>query len=90
MPCHSYQRLKLHINNESRKGLPGISRSQQIGVRQRLPIVKKNGDVPICDDLKRFNDDVKRGSFMLPTLDYIAPKRKKAKYFSKLEASKLL
>ena len=27
---------------------------------------------------------------MLPTLDYIAPKRKKAKYFSKLEASNVL
>lgn len=49
--------------------------------------IKKNGNVRICIDLNRLKHDVKREYFMLPNLDDIAPKLKRAKYFYKLDAS---
>ncbi|XP_048756258.2 uncharacterized protein LOC125667020 [Ostrea edulis] len=52
-----------------------------------VPVVKKNGNVRICVDLKRLNDAVKREHYMLPNLDDIAPKLTGAQYFSKLNAS---
>ncbi|XP_060064740.1 uncharacterized protein K02A2.6-like [Ylistrum balloti] len=52
-----------------------------------VPVVKKNGNVRICVDLKKLNEGVKREILMLPTLDDIAPKPTGAKVFSKLDAS---
>lgn len=52
-----------------------------------VPVVKKNGNVRICVDLKKLNEGVKREIFMLPTLDDISPKLVGAKVFSKLDAS---
>ncbi|XP_056000230.1 uncharacterized protein K02A2.6-like [Ostrea edulis] len=52
-----------------------------------VPVVKKNGNLRICVDLKRLNDAVKREHYMLPNLDDIAPKLTGAQYFSKLDAS---
>ena len=52
-----------------------------------VPVVKPNGNVRICVDLKRLNDSVKREHFMLPNLDDIAPDLEGATVFSKLDAS---
>jgi hypothetical protein len=52
-----------------------------------VPVVKKNGKIRICVDLKKLNEAVKRENFMLPNLDDISPKLVGAKYFSKLDAS---
>ena len=52
-----------------------------------VPVIKKNGDVRICVDLKKLNKAVKREHFMLPNLDDISPKLCGATVFSKLDAS---
>jgi hypothetical protein len=52
-----------------------------------VPVLKKNGSVCICVDLKRLNEGVKREHFMLPNLDDISPKLRGATVFSKLDAS---
>ncbi|KAG9282090.1 hypothetical protein AMEX_G700 [Astyanax mexicanus] len=51
-----------------------------------VPVMKRNGNVRICVDLKRLKA-VKRERFMLPTLEDIAPKLSGANVFSTLDAS---
>ena len=52
-----------------------------------VPVVKPNGKVRICVDLRKLNEAVKRERYILPTLEDIAPKLAGAKVFSKLDAS---
>lgn len=52
-----------------------------------VPVLKKNGDIRICVDLKKLNQGVKREHYMLPNLDDIAPKLSGATVFSKLDAT---
>jgi transposase InsO family protein len=52
-----------------------------------VPVIKKNGNVRICVDLKKLNQAVKREHYMLPNLDDISPKLCGATLFSKLDAS---
>jgi hypothetical protein len=52
-----------------------------------VPVVKKNGQVRICVDLKKLNTAVKREHLMLPNLDDIAPNLAGSNIFSKLDAS---
>ncbi|KAK3101745.1 hypothetical protein FSP39_006077 [Pinctada imbricata] len=51
-----------------------------------VPVIKKNGDIRICVDLKHLNQAVKREKYMLPNLDDIAPKLRGSTVFSKLDA----
>jgi hypothetical protein len=50
-----------------------------------VPVLKKNGNVRICVDLKKLNEAMKREHFMLPNLD-ISPKLAVSSLFSKLDA----
>ena len=52
-----------------------------------VPVLKKNGKVRICVDLKKSNEAVERERFMLPTLEDVAPKLTGAKVFSTLDAA---
>ena len=52
-----------------------------------VPVVKKNGTVRICVDLKKLNIAVRREHLMLPSLDDIAPKLAHSKLFSTLDAA---
>ena len=52
-----------------------------------VPVVKPNGKVRICIDLRRLNEAVKRERYILPTLEDVAPKLAGAEAFSKLDAS---
>ena len=51
-----------------------------------VPVVKPNGKVRICIDLRRLTEAIKRERYILPTLD-VAPKLAGAEVFSKLDAS---
>lgn len=51
-----------------------------------VPVIKKNGNIRICVDLKRLNENVKREKFILPTLDDLLPKLAKSTVFSSLDA----
>ena len=52
-----------------------------------VPVVKKDGNVRICVDLKRLNQAVLRERFMLPTLEDVLSKLAGAKVFSSLDAA---
>ena len=52
-----------------------------------VPVVKPNGKIRICVDLRKLNKAVKRERYILPTLENVAPKLAGAKVFSKLDAS---
>ena len=50
-------------------------------------VMKKNGNIRICVDLKGLNKSIKRERYMLPTVDDIVPKLAGATMFSKLDAA---
>ena len=52
-----------------------------------VPVVKPNGKIRICVDLRKLNEAVKRERYILPTLEDVAPKLAGARVFSKLDAS---
>ena len=52
-----------------------------------VPVVKPNGKIRICVDLRKLNEAVKRERYILPTLEDVAPKLAGAEVFSKLDAS---
>ncbi len=52
-----------------------------------VPVIKKNGKVRICVDLKKLNEAVKRERFILPTLEDILPQLSGSCIFSTLDAS---
>lgn len=52
-----------------------------------VPVLKSNGDVRICVDLKKLNKAVKRERYTLPTFDDITHKLAGSKVYSKLDAS---
>ena len=52
-----------------------------------VPVVKPNGKIRICVDLRKLNEAFKRERYILPTLEDVAPKLAGAKVFSKLDAS---
>ena len=52
-----------------------------------VPVLKKDGSVRICADLKKLNLAVKRERYTIPTLEDLLHKLKGAKVFSKLDAT---
>ena len=52
-----------------------------------VPVVKKNGSVRLCVDLKNLNHAVRRPHCTLPTLEDIAPKLATSTVFSTLDAA---
>ncbi|XP_064595725.1 uncharacterized protein K02A2.6-like [Liolophura sinensis] len=52
-----------------------------------VPVVKPNGKVRICVDLRQLNKAIKRERYTLPTIDDVLHKMANAKYFSRLDAS---
>ena len=52
-----------------------------------VSVMKKNGDVRICVDLKRLNEALVPEKFVMPTMDELLPKLAGATVFIKLEAS---
>ena len=52
-----------------------------------VPVVKKNGKVRICVDLKEVNKAVKRPHYSVPTFDDVAPKLAGSTVFTTLDAA---
>lgn len=50
-----------------------------------VPILKDNGDVRLCVDMRRANAAILRENHPLPCMENLLPKIRKAKYFSKLD-----
>jgi len=50
-----------------------------------VPVVRPNGKIRICVDLRKLNEAVKRERYILPTLKDVAPRLAGAEVFSKLD-----
>ena len=55
-------------------------------VSPMVPVLKPNGDVRICVDLKRLNQAIQRERFVIPTFDDIIHQLRGSTIFSKLDA----
>ncbi|KAK7106806.1 hypothetical protein V1264_018020 [Littorina saxatilis] len=55
-------------------------------VSPMVPVVKPSGDVRICVDLKKLNQNVERERFMIPTVDETIQQLEGSKVFSRLDA----
>lgn len=50
-----------------------------------VPILKENGELRLCVDMRRANNAIMRENHPLPTMDKLLPKINKAKFFTKLD-----
>uniref|UniRef100_A0A2H1X000 RNA-directed DNA polymerase n=1 Tax=Spodoptera frugiperda TaxID=7108 RepID=A0A2H1X000_SPOFR len=50
-----------------------------------VPVLKDDGDVRLCVDMRRANMAIKRENHPLPTMDQLLPKMREAKLFTKLD-----
>ncbi|CAH2208327.1 jg24389, partial [Pararge aegeria aegeria] len=50
-----------------------------------VPVLKDNGEVRLCVDMRRANVAIKRENHPLPTMDQLLPKMREAKLFTKLD-----
>ncbi|KAG7303117.1 hypothetical protein JYU34_013146 [Plutella xylostella] len=50
-----------------------------------VPILKENGEVRVCVDMRRANEAIVRENHPLPTMDKLLPQVRQAKYFTKLD-----
>ena len=50
-----------------------------------VPILKDNGELRLCVDMRRANIAIMRENHPLPSMEHLLPKIKKAQYFSKLD-----
>ena len=75
-----------------------LERMEHLGIIQKMseptqwcspmvPVIKKNGNVRICDDLKRLNASVQWEKQMLPTVDDLLHQLSGSKVFTMLDAS---
>ncbi|XP_046973981.1 uncharacterized protein K02A2.6-like [Vanessa cardui] len=54
-------------------------------VSPMVPVLKENGEVRICIDMRRANEAIIRENHPLPTMDELLPNFRQAKYFSRLD-----
>lgn len=54
-------------------------------VSPMVPVLKENGDLRICIDMRRANEAIIRENHPLPTMDELLPHFRQAKYFSRLD-----
>ena len=52
-----------------------------------IPVVKPNGKIRICVDLKKLNQAVRRERYVIPTVDDVIHPVKGSSVFSKLDAA---
>ncbi|XP_061713508.1 uncharacterized protein K02A2.6-like [Cydia pomonella] len=54
-------------------------------VSPMVPVLKENGDLRICIDMRRANEAIIRENHPLPTMDELLPHFRQAKFFSRLD-----
>lgn len=69
--------LKLDIIEKVDKPSPWIS--------PLVPIIKNNGDLRLCIDMRRANEAIQREKHPLPTMEMFLPRLQNAKIFSRLD-----
>ncbi|XP_053607193.1 uncharacterized protein K02A2.6-like [Plodia interpunctella] len=74
-------KLQELIDKDIIEEVPGSSK----WVSPIVPILKDNGDIRLCVDMRRANTAILRENHPLPTMDQLLPKMRDAKYFTKLD-----
>ena len=81
------QKVEAELKRMKETGvIKGISEPTE-WVSPIVPVVKPNGQVRICVDLKKLNQNVEIESYIIPTIDDIILKVRYSKVFSKLDAA---
>nr|CAI5858972.1 unnamed protein product [Callosobruchus analis] len=88
-----YRRVPIPLEEKINKKIKELEASDIIEevrgpsewVSPMVPVLKANGDIRICIDMRKANTAIKRENYPLPTIDSLLPKFRKARYFSRLD-----
>ena len=80
-------KVEEELKRMKKEGIIGQINEPTYWCSPMVPVVKSNGKVRICVDLRRLNEAVKRERYMLPNLEDVAPELAGANISSKLDAS---
>lgn len=89
----SYRRIPIPLEEKVKEKIQELLDSDIIEevhepspwVSPLVPILKDNGDVRLCVDMRRANSAILRENHPLPCMENLLPKIRKAQYFSKLD-----
>ena len=77
-PMSLIKPLKMKLNEMFEQGIIEKVSGYSPWVSPLVPVVKKNGDIRVCVDLRRVNEAIRREKHPLPTSEYIFAKIKGA------------
>ncbi|XP_029166467.1 uncharacterized protein K02A2.6-like isoform X1 [Nylanderia fulva] len=88
-----YRRIPIPLENKVNEKLAELKDSDIIEkvhgpspwVSPMVPVLKENGEVRICIDMRRANKAIIRENHPLPTMNEMLPNFRQAKYFSRLD-----
>nr|CAH7725339.1 unnamed protein product [Callosobruchus chinensis] len=88
-----YRRIPIPLESKVNKKIDELIASDIIEevkgpskwVSPMVPVLKENGDIRICIDMRRANAAILREKYPLPTMDLLLPHFCKARYFSRLD-----
>ncbi|GFR84159.1 Pol polyprotein [Elysia marginata] len=87
IPIPLYQKVEKELERMKELGVIEQISDPTDWCSPMVPVIKKNGDVCICTDLKNLNKYLKRERFMLPTAEDLIHKLTGSTIFSKLDLS---
>ena len=84
-----YRRVPIPLENKINKKLDELIALDIIEevhgpaewISPMVPVLKENGDVRICIDMRQANKAIFRENYPIPTMDSFLPKFRKAQYF---------
>lgn len=88
-----YRRIPISLQEKVKKKLQELMEAdiiEPVGkpsgwVSPMVPVLKENGDIRICIDMRRANAAIIRENHPLPTMDVLLPNFREARYFTKLD-----
>lgn len=91
--CQPYRRVPIPLEQKINAKLQHLKEADIIEevqepskwVSPMVPVLKDNGEVRICIDMRRANTAIHRENHPLPTMDQLLPNFRKAKLFSRLD-----
>ena len=87
IPIPLMEKVKAELNRMEREGVIKKITEATEWCAAMVPVIKKNGSVRICVDLKQLNKAVVRERYVLPSLDDLLPKLAGAQVFTSLDCS---
>ena len=86
VPIPLHEKVKTELERMKNEGVIEEITEPTEWVSPMVPVVKPNGDVRICVDLRKLNEAVERERFIIPRIDDVIHKLKGSNVFSKLDA----